>query len=374
MKQSKKKSKITSFNKHGKRKQPAEEKLPLKKRILINVSAVIIAIVLILIGSFALSEIQRRNTGFTDKNQLITAYFTGLNDTDKNAIKTCFYPTRINTSDDIKAQIEYAESESESTTWKPSEINIEWGDLDKTEIQNTLTNIQIDEASQCVVFVPLEQTLANGMTVLEEDVYQFYVHKTKNRWYIAAFAQTARNVTGAIREDGTKMTDEETSEWLASLAVEIGSDTVGYLYVDNYWSEVVNKDYASDDQIKTYITSDYSSYLTMAVIKDTDIADFHEYSASIIKGSSQNYGDIITSDGVIGEYKTDVQIAQNTETGARIIVWTFKVSEDDEFTHVITLEAFSDYDASTYINTFHLTREKEPDVSEEPAKEDAKTD
>ena len=43
--------------------------------------------------------------------------------TDKNAIKTCFYPTRINTSDDIKAQIEYAESESESTTWKPSEIN-----------------------------------------------------------------------------------------------------------------------------------------------------------------------------------------------------------------------------------------------------------
>lgn len=371
MKQSKKKSKITSFSK---RKQQTEEKLPLKKRILINVSAVIIAIVLILIGSFVLSEIQRRNTGFADKDQLITAYFTGLNDVDADAIKTCFYPTRINTSEDVETQIEYAKSESESTTWKSSEINIEWGDLDKTEIQNTLTNIQIDEAAQCVVFVPLEQTLANGMTVLEEDVYQFYVHKTKDRWYIAAFAQTARNVTGAIREDGTKMTDEETSEWLATLAVEIGSDTVGYLYVDNYWSEVVNEDYADDDQIKTYITSDYSSYLTMAVIKDTDIADFHEYSASIIKGSSQNYGDIITSDGVIGEYKTDVQIAQNTDTGARIIVWTFKVSEDDEFTHVITLEAFSDYDASTYINTFHLTREKDPNTTEEPATENTKTD
>ena len=374
MKQSKKKSKITSFSEHGKRKQPTKEKLPLKKRILINVSAVIIAIVLILIGSFVLSEIQRRNTGFTDKNQLITAYFTGLNNADKNTIKTCFYPTRIDTSDDVKAQIEYAESESESTTWKPSEIDIEWSDMDKTEIQNTLTNIQIDEASQCVVFVPLEQTLANGMTVLEEDVYQFYVHKTKDRWYIAAFTQTARNVTGAIREDGTKMTDKETSEWLASLAVEIGSDTVGYLYVDNYWSEVVNEDYADDDQIKTYITSDYSSYLTMAVIKDTDVDDFHEYSANIIKSSSQNYGDIITSDGVIGDYKTDVQIAQNTDTGARIIVWTFKVSENDEFTHVITLEAFSDYDASTYINTFHLTREKESDATEEPKTKDTKTE
>ena len=170
------------------------------------------------------------------------------------------------------------------------------------------------------------------------------------------------------------MTDKETSEWLASLAVEIGSDTVGYLYVDNYWSEVVNEDYADDDQIKTYITSDYSSYLTMAVIKDTDVDDFHEYSANIIKCSSQYYGDIITSDGVIGDYKTDVQIAQNTDTGARIIVWTFKVSENDEFTHVITLEAFSDYDASTYINTFHLTREKESDATEEPETEDTKTD
>lgn len=370
MKQSKKKSKITSFSKQ---KQQTEEKLPLKKRILINILAVIIAIILILVGSFVLSEIQRRNTGFTDKNQLITAYFTGLDDADENAIKTCFYPTRTNTSEDIKTQIEYAESESELTTWNSSEISIEWSNLDKTEIQNALPNIQIDEAAQCVVFVPLEQTLANGMTVLEEDIYQFYVHKTKGRWYVAAFTQTARNVTGAIRDDGTKMTDEETSEWLASLAIEIGSDTVGYLYVDNYWSEIVNEDYADDDQIKTYITSDYSSYLTMAVIKDTDIADFHEYSASIIKGSSQNYGDIITSNGVIGEYKTDVQIAQNTNTGTRIIVWTFKVSEDDEFTHVITLEAFSDYDASTYINTFHLASKKDPDMTEEPATENTKT-
>lgn len=356
-KRAKKQSNIVPFKKRVKHKKTME-KLPLKKRILLDILAVAIAIILLLAGSFILFKAKAHNSGFEDKEQLITTYFAGLDKADKNVLTKCFYPTRDNVTDDIQSQIKYAEYEAKTTTWKPSEIKIEWSEMNTDKMQDTIPNIKVDEATQCIAFIPIEQPLENGITALEEDVYQFYLHKTDGKWYIAAFAQTARNVTGAIKADGTKMTDEETSEWLTSLAIEIGSDKVGYLYVDNYWSEVDDEDVAKDDQIKTYITNDYQSYLTMAVIKDTDINDFQAYSTSIIQKSSQEYGDIITTDGVIGEYKTDVQIAQNKKTGARIIVWTFKTSEDDEFTHVITLEALSDYDASTYINTFHLTKEK----------------
>ncbi len=358
-----KKSNVVPFKKH--KKQKAKE-WSLKKKIGINLLAIIIAVIALLISAFVISEIQRKTTGFEDKEELITTYFNSLNSADEKSLKKCFYPTAPSASDDIKDQIEYAESESESesenTTWKTDELQTEWDSLDKSTVQTVLTSIQIDDAAQCIVFAPLEQKLESGITVLEEDVYQFYVHETKGRWYIAAFRQTSRNVTGAIKEDGTKMTNDEVDEWLASMSIEIGSDKVGYLFVDQYWQEVTDDSY-DDDQIKTYITSDYSSYMTMAVINDSDIEDFQAYSSNIIKNSEQDYGDIITSEGVIGDYPTEVQIAQNEESGARIIVWTFKISEDDDVTHVITLEAMSDYDASTYINTFHLTKEK----TEEPA-------
>lgn len=352
-----KKSNIVSFKKNKKQKT---KEWSLKKKIGINLLAIIIAVIALLIGAFIVSEIQRKATGFESRDELITNYFDSLNSADEKAIKKCFYPTASSTADDIKTQIEYAESESENTTWKIDELQTEWDSLDKSSVQTVLKTIQIDDAAQCVVFAPLEQKLESGITVLEEDVYQFYVHETKGRWYIAAFRQTSRNVTGAIKEDGTKMTNDEVDEWLASMSIEIGSDKVGYLFVDQYWQETA--DDSDDNQIKTYITSDYSSYMTMAVINDSDIDDFQEYSSNIIKNSEQDYGDIITSEGVIGDYPTEVQIAQNEESGARIIVWTFKISEDDDMTHVITLEAMSDYDASTYINTFHLTRQKDTET------------
>lgn len=354
-----KKSNVVSFKKHEKKHKNQEAKnWSLKKKIGINLLAVIIAIVTLLLCALIVSEIQRKTTGFENKDELIANYFNSLNSADEKSLRKCFYPTASSTSDDIKSQIEYAESESESTTWKTDELQTEWNSIDKSAIQTVLTSIQIDDAAQCIVFAPLEQKLENGITVMEEDVYQFYVHETKGRWYIAAFRQTSRNVTGAIKEDGTKMTNDEVDEWLASMSIEIGSDKVGYLFVDQYWQEITDGS-ENDDQIKTYITADYSSYMTIAVINDDDIDNFQEYSSDIIKQSEQDYGDIITSEGVIGDYPTEVQIAQNEESGARIIIWTFKVSENDKFTHVITLEAFSDYDASTYINTFHLTREKE---------------
>lgn len=357
-----KKSNVVSFKKH--KKQKAKE-WSLKKRIGINILAIIIAVAALLIGAFIISEVQRKTTGFENKDELITNYFNSLNSSDEKLLKKCFYPTAPSTSDDIKDQIEYAKSESENTVWKIDELQTEWDSLDKSAVQTVLTSVQIDDAVQCVVFAPLEQKLENGITVLEEDIYQFYAHETKGRWYIAAFRQTSRNITGAIKEDGTKMTNDEVDEWLTSMSIEIGSDKVGYLFVDQYWQEVTDDSY-EDDQIKTYITADYSSYMTMAVINDSDIDDFHAYSSNIIKNSEQDYGDIITSEGVIGDYPTEVQIAQNEESGARIIVWTFKISEDDDVTHVITLEAMSDYDASTYINTFHLTKEK----TEEPASDE----
>lgn len=346
-----KKSNVVPF-----KKQKTKE-WSLKKKIGINILAILIAVIALLISAFVISEIQRKTTGFENKEELITTYFNSLNSADEKLLKKCFYPTAPSASDDIKDQIEYAKSESENTSWKIDELQTEWDSLDKSAVHTVLTSVQIDDAVQCIVFAPLEQKLESGITVLEEDIYQFYVHETKGRWYIAAFRQTSRNVTGAIKEDGTKMTNDEVDEWLTSMSIEIGSDKVGYLFVDQYWQEVTDDSY-DDDQIKTYITSDYSSYMTMAVINDSDIDDFQEYSSNIIKNSKQDYGDIITSEGVIGDYPTEVQIAQNEESGARIIVWTFKISENDDVTHVITLEAMSDYDASTYINTFHLAKEK----------------
>lgn len=349
-----KKSKTISPEK--KKKTPV--KLSVPKKILLNIAALLLAIILLLIAALVVFEVRRSHAGFDDKETLITTYFTGLSDREESVLKKCFYPVLPDAETDIKNQLAYAETEIGETVWKYEDITTEWADLETDVVQEVLSSIPIDEAYQCIAFVPLEQKLENGITVLQEDIYQFYVHKTRDKWYIAAFQQTARNITGGIKEDGTKMTNEELDEWLTSLAIEIGSDTVGYLLVDNYWQEVTGDETAEDEQIKTYITQDYSSYLTMAVIKDTDVEDFQAYSENIITTSKQQYGDIIKSSGVIGTYDTEVQIAQNEETGARIIVWIFKTSETDEYTHVITLESLSDYDASTYINTFHLEKQK----------------
>lgn len=354
-----KQKKPTSFKKYKKDKFKTESP---GKRIVINIIAAIIAIILLLIGATVIFEIQRNNSGFTEKDKLINTYFTGLNQTDKTVLKKCFYPTLPDADADIQSQLDYVDSEIGNTVWKTDEIKTEWTDLDESVIQDVLSSIPITEAMQCAVFIPLEQKLENDMTLLQEDIYQFYVHQTKEKWYIAAFQQTSRNVTGCIKEDGTKMTDNELNTWLTSLAKEIGSDKVGYLLVDNYWNEVTSEETEKDDQIKAYVTNDYSSYMTMSVIKDTDVKNFNQYSANIIQSSEQEYGDIMSSDGVIGDYKTNVQIAQNQETNARIIIWVFKTSETDKYTHVITLESLSDYDASTYINTFHLEKQKTEDT------------
>lgn len=340
------------------KKKKTPVKLSVPKKILLNIAALLLAIILLLIAALVVFEVRRSHAGFDDKETLITTYFTGLSDREESVLKKCFYPVLPDAETDIKNQLAYAEAEIGETVWKYEDITTEWADLETDVVQEVLSSIPIDEASQCIAFVPLEQKLENGITVLQEDIYQFYVHKTRDKWYIAAFQQTARNITGGIKEDGTEMTNEELDEWLISLAIEIGSDTVGYLLVDNYWQEVTGDETAEDEQIKTYITQDYSSYLTMAVIKDTNVEDFQAYSENIITTSKQQYGDIIKSSGVIGTYDTEVQIAQNEETGARIIVWIFKTSETDEYTHVITLESLSDYDASTYINTFHLEKQK----------------
>ena len=360
-----KKPKIVPFKKNTDKTDT--KPVSVGKRIVINIAAAIIAILLLLIGATIIFEVQRNNSGFKEKEELITAYFDGLTNMDRAILNKCFYPTLPDADADIQTQLDYVKNEIGETAWKSDDIKTEWTALDKSVIQDVLLSIQIENAAQCVAFVPLEQKLENGITVLQEDIYQFYVHETKGKWYIAAFQQTARNVTGGIKEDGTKMTDAELDEWLTSLAIEIGSDKVGYLLVDNYWTEITGKETENDDQIKTYMTTDYSSYMTMSVIKDADVTDFQQYSKDIIQSSKQNYGEIMTSDGVIGDYKTDVQIAQNTETGARIIVWVFKTSETDEYTHIITLESLSDYDASTYINTFHLEKQKtdEPENTSE---------
>lgn len=355
---------ITDATKHVQ-----EEKMPLKKRLLIDISAAVIAIVLLLVIFMIIGHYKVQNIGFTEKDELIRTYFEGLNDADRGKMEKCFYPYTKDTNTNLDTQLQYAESESEQTVWNPEKISIEWEDTDvqtlQKNIQENIGNIAIDDAAQCVAMVPLEQKSNDNIKVQEEDVYQFYVYKANDRWYIAAFMQTSRNITGAIREDGTAMTNEEVEEWLYSLALEIGNDKVGYLFVDNYWQEIVDEKYADDEQIKTYITVDYSSYLTIAAVKDTDVTDFNEYAANIINESEQDYGDIMTGDGLVSEYPATVQIAQNEETGAKIIIWIFKTSDTDEYTHVITLEATSDYDASTYINTFHLTRQHPIDSTEE---------
>lgn len=331
------------------------------KNILINISACIIALVLIFVVCLIIGQIQIQNSGFDDKDILVTNYFTALNNTDKSLLKKCFYPTNDSTVEDIETQLSYAQSEKEQITWDPDNIEIEWTEADIDFVQQFVSAVVVEDAALSTVFVPLEQVTSDGVTVKQEDVYQIYAFLADEKWYIASFVQIARDATGAIDADGNEMTSEEFETWLYSLATEIGSDTVGYLFVDGYWSEVINEDYADDDQIKTYLTDDGTSYLTMAVIKDTDIDNFNTYSQAIIENSDEDYGDILESTGVIGDYDTDVQIAQNEETGARIIVWVFKTDDTSDMTHVITLEAKSDYDASTYINTFHLTKQHTDD-------------
>lgn len=347
-------TKTDKKNKHGDREKTI---MPFWKRLLLDFAAIFIVAILVLSTTTIFSYFKIKKMGFENKDKLIQTYFEGLNDTDKSKMELCFYPNTENGYDSINSQIKYAKSETDKTVWNFKKIKTNWEAYDIKTIQKNIGNIPIEEAAKCIAFVPIKQTTSSGVTVLEEDVYQFYAHKTDNRWYIASFMQTARNVTGAIKADGTIMTDGEMSQWLYSMATEIGNDKIGYLYVDSYWSETKMKDAAaSDDQIKAFITADSSSYMTMAIIKDTDIADFNAYAKNIIKTSSKKYGDILSSDGVVGKYNATVRIAENKDTGARIIIWVFKTPNNAAYTHVITLEATSDYDASTYINTFHLSK------------------
>lgn len=341
-----------------------EKKLSWKSRLLLDVIATLIACILIMVIMLIVGQYKNAHTGFKNRDDLLKTYFQGLNTASSSKMSKCFYPNTQNSYDSVSSQTAYAKSETKTTTWYPDKIKTEWTPYtDITKITDNLGSISINEAASAVAIIPLEQTTSTGIKVEEEDVYQFITHKTGDKWYIASFIQTARNVTGAISDNGVKMTDNEVTDWLYSLANEIGSDKVGYLFVDDYWQSADSSRSVSDDQIKAYATIDGSSYMTMAVIKDSDIKDFKAYAASIISQSDQKYTDIMNTTGVIGSYDADVEIAQNESTNAKIIIWIFKTDKNDKYTHVITLEATSDYDASTYINTFHLKKQHTADVS-----------
>lgn len=335
-----------------------QKRTPFWKTLLFIIGSMTIMFIIVFLIMLVVSHFKIQNAGFEDKDELVKTYFETLNNKDKNRMEDCFYPGKVINYDNIQYQINYANSEPESTVWKYEDIEMAWEDCDSEPITEVLGAIQIDESAYCMAIVPLEQTLPSGEIIQQEDLYQFYAHKTKDKWYIAALMQTSRNVTGVIKQDGTNMTQAEINNWLYGLAQEIGDDKVGYLYVDDRWAPVQFEELEEDDQILGFITNDETSYMTMAVINDNDVKDFNEYAENIIKTSSQNYDEMITSEGVVTNYQADVKIAQNTETGARIIIWMFKTDENDEYTHVITLEATGIYDASTYINTFHLTKEK----------------
>lgn len=358
--------KLVSFKEY---KKQTEEVKPtsLKQRILLDILAVIIVLVIGSIVFIAIGQYRAKHAGAKDKDQLIQNYIAAMNDVDRNDIKQCYYPYQPDMQSyetDIDRQIQYAQNakDQEQITWDPTGIKTEWTSADTATITEVLPNAQPEEAQLGVSFIPLTQK-SGDYTIHQEDVYQFIVFRTGDTWYLAAYMQAARNLTTVEDANGNQLSEEEINKWLYSMSYEIGNDNVGYLYVDKSWVEIADPE-NPDEYIKTFITSDYSSYMTMASIADADVEDFKAYSTSIIQQSERNYGDIIESEGVIGTYHTDVQISQNKETGARIIVWIFKTDENDTRTHVITLEALSDYDASTYINTFHTVKTQMDNSSE----------
>ena len=345
----------------SKKKKQIEEIAPtsLKQKILLNILAVVIVLITGSIVFVVIGQYRVKHAGAKDKDKLIQNYITAMNNIDKNGIEQCYYPYQPDMKNyeiDIDRQIQYAQNEKnvEKITWEPANIKTEWKNINVSEIKKVLSNIKPKKAMLGVSFIPLTQK-SGDYTVHQEDVYEFIIFKINNTWYLAAYMQTARNLTTVEDANGRKLSEEEINKWLYSMSYEIGNDEVGYMYVDKSWMEINDKN-NSDKYIKTFITKDSSSYMTMASIADSDIKDFKKYSASIIKKSKRKYGNIIESEGVIGTYHTDVQIAQNKKTGARIIVWIFKTNKNNPRTHVITLEALSDYDASTYINTFHMTK------------------
>lgn len=354
-----KSQKLISFAEY--KKQNTEDKpTSLKHKILINILAVVIVAVIGCAIFITAGQYRVHHAGATDKDTLVATYISALSNHNRADIKQCYYPYQTDMKEfekDIDRQITYAANQidNEKVTWDATAITTEWTAIDTSQVTEILKNVKPDEASLGVSFVPLTQTTADDYIIHQEDVYEFITFRVNDKWYLAAYMQDARNITKVIDPNGRELSEDEINKWLYSLSYEIGNDNVGYIYVDKSWVQVEDPE-AKDDYILTFITNDHSSYMTMASIKDSDVESIDAYTTSIIEESTQNYGDIIVSDGVIGEYATDVKIAQNEEKGSRIIIWTFKTNPDDERTHVITLEAFSEYDASTYINTFHTTK------------------
>lgn len=369
-----KSQKLISFAEY--KKQNTEDKTTsLKHKILIDILAVVIVAVIGCAIFITAGQYRVRHAGATDKDTLVETYISALSNHNRSDIKQCYYPYQTDMKEfekDIDRQITYATNQidNEKVTWDATAITTEWTTIDTSKITEILQNVKPDEASLGVSFVPLTQTTADDYIIHQEDVYEFITFRVDDKWYLAAYVQDARNITKVIDPDGKELSEDEINKWLYSLSYEIGNDNVGYIYVDKSWVQVEDPK-VKDDYILTFITNDHSSYMTMASIKDTDVESIDAYTTSIIEESTQNYGDIIVSDGVIGEYATDVKIAQNEEKGSRIIIWTFKTDPDDERTHVITLEAFSEYDASTYINTFHTTKMETDNASADPQAEDA---
>lgn len=369
-----KSQKLISFAEY--KKQNTEDKTTsLKHKILIDILAVVIVAVIGCAIFITAGQYRVRHAGATDKDTLVETYISALSNHNRSDIKQCYYSYQTDMKEfekDIDRQITYATNQidNEKVTWDATAITTEWTTIDTSKITEILQNVKPDEASLGVSFVPLTQTTADDYIIHQEDVYEFITFRVDDKWYLAAYVQDARNITKVIDPDGKELSEDEINKWLYSLSYEIGNDNVGYIYVDKSWVQVEDPK-VKDDYILTFITNDHSSYMTMASIKDTDVESIDAYTTSIIEESTQNYGDIIVSDGVIGEYATNVKIAQNEEKGSRIIIWTFKTDPDDERTHVITLEAFSEYDASTYINTFHTTKMETDNASADPQAEDA---
>lgn len=364
--------KIVSFKAY-KAKNKEDKPTPLKHKILLDIIAIIIVAIIGCIVFVGIGQYRASHAGASDKDALVTNYIDALNRHDKGDIKQCYYPYQPDMKayeEDIERQISYAtnQTDTENISWDSDNISTEWTEIDTEKITEILANVKPEEASLGISFVPLTQISKDGYTIHQEDVYQFIVFKTDGKWYLAAYMQNSRNLTKIIDPDGRQLSEDEVNKWLYSMSYEIGNDNVGYIYVDKSWVEIQD-DENPDEYIKMFITNDYSSYLTMASVKDADVESIDAYTKSIIEDSGQDYGDIMVSEGLVGKYKANVQIAQNEENGTRIIIWTFKTDENDERTHVITLEAVSDYDASTYINTFHTSKTHLDDSTDEQTTE-----
>lgn len=325
-------------------KEPTGWNKPLtrKQKILFVAISIISIILIVLVSAFLLGERVNNTQGFNSTDEMITAYFTKINNADTSSIYTLFYNKTQSYNKDVSDYVEHVKAMNEANTeFNLDSINIETQDYenDMQTLENEIRLEPITAAKICYVMIDKSEFDTELAYTYESTIYyKFICYNVLGKWYMWSNTELDSILNKIVTSDNTAMSI--TDLLFENDLMSIGNNHTGYMAIPTDWRANESMYIDGIKSMVVYTNPDSTAQIALAAYENTDVNTFATNLYISTENDDQTERSLLMINDKCGEYNA-VRISYN-DSKTYTFVWLFDNPLHDDYVHSITLTCSSD--------------------------------